>query len=227
MLHTLDLVDSIMLDFITENYTIVASMTSIGTLFVWMFYAQLLYNSYRRQRLPRVLINKGVGDEYIDSPCLICNMSQEAIFIYFMMVKLKTSEGVYEAPMTDREGDEMLEGEGAPSLINRTRQGPLHSGRCMEFVSFRRMVKRLLDSADFDIKEGSPSTAGMQLHWLEIHVVSIYGPEHKPFGAVRRFIIEAPEKGDRVRLYPESMDTKNKRSAGYRRQIHVWLKTYL
>lgn len=216
-----------MLEFLTENYTVVASATSIGTLLVWIFYAQLLYNSYRRQRLPRVLINKGVGEEYIDSPCLICNMSQEAVFVYFMMVKLKTSEGIYEAPMTDREGDELPESEGEITLKNRTRQGPLHSGECLEFVSFRRMIKRLLDSAEFDIDDGSPWTAGLQLHWLEVHVVSIYGPEHKPFGAVRRFSIEAPVEGQRVRLYPETLDTENRRTFRYRRQINEWLKTYL
>ncbi|MEX1215667.1 hypothetical protein [Saccharospirillum sp.] len=216
-----------MLEFLTENYTVVASVTNIGTLLVWIFYAQLLYSSYRRQRLPRVLINKGVGDEYVDSPCLICNMSQEAVFVYFMIVKLKTSDGIYEAPMTDREGDELPESEGEITLRNRTRQGPLNSGECLEFVSFRRMIKRLLDSAELDINDGSPSAAGIQLHWLEVHVVSIYGPEHKPFGAVRRFSIEAPEEGQQVRLYPDTLDTENRRSFRYRRQINDWLKRYL
>lgn len=216
-----------MLEFLSENYTIVASITNIGTLLVWIFYAQLLYNSYRRQRLPRVLINKGVGEEYIDSPCLICNMSQEPVFVYFMVVKLKTSEGIYTTPMTDREGDELPESEGEIALGSRTRQGPLHSGECLEFVSFRQMIRRLLNSAELDLKDGLPSAAGLRLHWLEVHVICIYGPEQKPFGAVRRFTIEPPGEGQLIRLYPDTLDTENKRSFRYRRQINDWLKTYL
>lgn len=216
-----------MLDYLTNNYTVVASLTSIGTLLVWIFYAQLLFNSYRRQRLPRVLINKGVGEEYIDSPCLICNMSQEPVFLYFMMVKLKTSSGTYTTPMTDREGDELPDSEGELTLRYKTRQGPLHTGECLEFVTFRRMIQRLLDCADLDIKDGSPLAAGLKLDWLEVHVVCIYGPERKPFGAVRRFLIDAPDDATGVHLYPDTLDTDIRKSLKYRRQINNWLKTYL
>lgn len=215
-----------MFDFLSNNYTAVASLTSIGTLFVWIFYAQLLYNSYKRQRLSRVLINKGMGGEYIDSPCLICNMSQEPVYVYFMMVKLKTSEGIYTAPMTDREGDELPDSEEGLSLRSKTRQGPLHSGDWLEFVTFRRMVQRLLDSAKLNVEEGLPLAAGLRLEWLEVHVVCIYGPDRKPFGAVRRFSIECPEGSSSIRLYPEQLDTRNDRSRKYRRQIDDWLRTY-
>lgn len=216
-----------MLEYLSKNYAMVASLTSIGTLLVWIFYAQLLYNSYRRQRLPRVLINKGVGGEYIDSPCLICNMSQEPVFVYFMMVRLKTSEGVYTAPMTDREGAELPDSERELDLRNKTRQGPLHSGECLEFVSFRRMIERSIHSAKLDIEDGLPLAAGLHLHWLEVHVVCIYGPEHKPFGAVRRFSIETADDDPGIRLYPVTLDTQSRRSMRYRRQIDSWLHTYI
>ncbi len=216
-----------MLDVLSDNHEIVAGLTSIGMLVVWIFYAQLLFNGYRRQRLPQVLINKGVGNEYFDSPCLICNMSQEPVFVYFMIVKLKTSEGIHEVPMTEPEGDELPDGDETNRLGSRTRQGPLQSGECMEFVTFRRMIERILDSADLDLEDGSPSAAGLRLYWLEVHVVSIYGPEHKPFGAFRRFLIEAPEEGRQIRLSPEALNTENRRSFRYRCQIYRWFRTYL
>lgn len=214
-----------MLEYFSDNQAVITSVTSTATLLVWIFYAQLLFNSYRRQRHPRVLINKGLGDRYIDSPCLICNMSQEPVYLYFMMVRLKTSDGIFTVPMTDREGDELPDNEGDLTLRNRTRQGPLHSGECLEFVTFRRMIHKLLRIAGVDIQDGIPLTADVQLQWLEVHVVCIYGPEHKPFGAVRRFLIDTEENETKIRLYPETLETKTKRSMRYRRQIENWLKT--
>lgn len=216
-----------MLEYLSNNYTMVASITNIGTLVVWIFYAQLLFNSYRRQRLPRILINKGVGGEYLDSPCLICNMSQEPVFIYFMMVRLGTSEGVYTAPMTDREGEELPPSKDKLDLRSRTRQGPIHSGEFLEFVSFRRMIERTLHSATPEPKDGLPTAAGSSLEWLEVHVICIYGPERKPFGAVRRFTIEAADDEPKIRLYPATLDTQSRRSIRYRRKIDQWLKSYL
>lgn len=218
-----------MLDWISENYTLVTSLANLGMLLVWIFYAQLLYVNYRRQRLPRVLINKGVGEEYIDSPCLVCNMSEEPVFVYFVMVKLKTDDGVFTSPMTDREGDELPRNEqyDRPVLRDRTRQGPLHTGECLEFVSFRRMIQRVLRSADIDVKGGLPLASELRLQWIELHVICIYGPESKPFGAVRRFLISAPRKGLEINLYPDTLDTATRRSSRYRRRIDSWLRRYL
>ncbi|SFR43945.1 hypothetical protein SAMN05216203_0331 [Marinobacter daqiaonensis] len=216
-----------MFEWISNNYTAVAGLTSIGTLFVWIFYAQLLYSGYKRQRRPRILINKGVGDEYIDSPCLICNMSQEPVFIYFLVAQLKTSEGTHTTPLMDRLGDELPESDETLGVRSKTRQGPLGSGEFLEVISFRRMIERIMSSANLDIKEGAPLASGLQLHWLEIHVVCIYGSEDKAFGAVRRFTIDTPEDRQRISLYPDTLDTRIKKSKRYRRQIDSWLRKYL
>ena len=216
-----------MLDFVSNNYVVITSITSIGTLFVWIFYAHLLYSGYKRQRRPRVLINKGIGGEFIDSPCLICNMSQEPVFLYFLMVKLKTDRGEYLAPMTDREGDELPDSDEGIGLRSRTRQGPLRSGDCLEFVTFRRMIQKLLDCADIEIEDGSPIVAGERPEWIEVHVICIYGSERRPFGAVRRFLIDCPEDGARINLVPDTLDTASIRSKKYRRQIDHWLRRYL
>src|SRR5690554_6694269 len=131
-----------MLEWIQENSGLVNSLTSIGTLLIWLFYAQLLYLGFSRQRRPRMLINKGVGHEYIDSPCLVCNMSQESVFVFFVIVRLKTSKGVLMAPMTDISPGSTDE---KPGLWERTRQRPLHPGECVEFISFREMIATIAE----------------------------------------------------------------------------------
>ena len=55
-----------MLEWLSNNSNWITPATSIGTLLVWIFYAQLLYNGYSRQTRPRLLINRGVSDEGLD-----------------------------------------------------------------------------------------------------------------------------------------------------------------
>ncbi len=59
-----------MIEYLSNNYEVVTSTANVGTLLVWIFYAQLLYNSHRRMRLPRVLINKCVGPSTSIRPVL-------------------------------------------------------------------------------------------------------------------------------------------------------------
>lgn len=212
-----------MLDWISQHNTLVNSLTSIGTLAIWLFYAQLLYLGFSRQRRPRMLINKGVGNEYIDSPCLVCNMSQESVFIFFVVVRLKTSKGIFTAPMTDGFGGS---GEDKPSLMERTRQGPLDSGQCREFVSFRDMISRVAQHNGIETDNGYPCDSDVELEWLEIHVISIYGSDDAPFGAVRRFRISADDQTKEVELKPTNLDTSRRKTWRYRRRIRRWLKEY-
>ena len=213
-----------MLDWISQHNTLVNSLTSIGTLLIWLFYAQLLYMGFSRQRRPRMLINKGVGHEYIDSPCLVCNMSHESVFVFFVVVRLKTSTGLYTAPMTDMPG----QGDQGdrPGLRERTRQGPLASGECIEFVSFREMIATIAEQEGIDTDNGYPCDSDIRLEWLEIHVISIYGSDDKSFGAVRRFRICADDNTHEVQLQPSNLDTSTCKSWRYRRRIKRWLQEY-
>ncbi len=154
-------------------------------------------------------------------------MSQEPVFVYFMIVRLKTSDGTYTTPMTDLEGDELPQSDVELGLKSKTRQGPLGTGEYLEFVTFRRMIERLLVSAEIGIEDGYPLTAGVRLEWLEVNVVCIYGPPKKPFGAVRRFSIDAPQDGSQISLCPDTLNMRTRRSLRYRRQIDDWLRNYL
>lgn len=214
-----------MLEWISQNSDLVNALTGIGTLLIWLFYAQLLYMGFSRQRRPRMLINKGVGSEYIDSPCLVCNMSQEVVYIFFVVVQLKTSKGLITAPMTDI--SYRPAGTDKPGLRERTRQGPLESGHCLEFDSFRTMIATIAEREGIETDAGYPCDPDIQLEWLEIHVICIYSAEDKTFGAVRRFQIDADHKARQVQLLPTALDTARRTSWRYRRRIKRWLREYL
>ncbi len=215
-----------MLEWITENNRLIIALANIGTLAVWIFYAQLLYNGYSRQRRPRVMINKGVGNEFIDSPCLICNMSQESVFIYFIVVQLKTSEGLFSAPMTDSDENELSRDEPL-KIQQRTLQGPLKSGTCLETFSFHKMIERIARREGIETRDGYPCDPDTQLEWIELHVISIYGSDNAPFGAVRRFEICGHDEDRKIEVRPTALDTSRKTSRHYRRQIKRWLEEYL
>lgn len=212
-----------MLDWLGANKDWITTLTNIGTLLVWLFYAQLLYSGYRRQRQPRVLINQGVGGEGLDSPCLICNMSEEAVYVYFILVILETSKEPILVPVTDCEVDAM--GEDTSPLSARTRQGPVGSGKYLELLSYRLLLERAAREGGIELKNAKPVNTDIELRALEFHVVCLYGSDRKPFGAVRRFELRTSDSGE-VSLVPDSIDTSHRTSLWYRRQIRQWLKRY-
>ncbi len=212
-----------MLEWLSNNSNWITPATSIGTLLVWIFYAQLLYNGYSRQTRPRLLINRGVSDEGLDSPCLICNMSREAIYIYFILVFLENSKKSVLVPVTDCE--EGAIGDSSSSIASRTRQGPLESGKFLELLSFRIILERAASRAGIELKEGVPVDPNVEISALEFHVVCIYGSDDKPFGAVRRFNLKTNDAGTPL-LEPDTIDTRRKTSWRYKRRIRQWLKAH-
>jgi len=212
-----------MLEWLSDNKDWIAPATSIGTLMVWVFYAQLLYNGYSRQTRPRLLINRGVNDEGLDSPCLICNMSREAIYIYFILVFLDNSKEPVLVSVTDCE--EGAIGERSNSLGSRTRQGPLEPGKSLELLSFRIILERAAHQAGIELNEGKPVGPDVEVRGLEFHVVCIYGSDDKPFGAVRRFNLKENGAGEPL-LEPDTIDTRRETSWRYKRRIRQWLKTH-
>jgi hypothetical protein len=212
-----------MVEWLSSNQEWIQPATSIGTLLVWLFYAQLLFGSYSRQRRPRLLINRGVSEERLDSPCLICNMSEEPIYIYFILVCMESSEENVLVPVTDTE--ESVRGEDTTPLGTRTRQGPLAPGRCLELTSFRAILERAAQKAGIELKDGKPTDSEVELKSLEFHVVCIYGSDDKPFGSCRKFSLETDDDGG-YSLTPATLDTIRRTSWRYKRRIRRWLTEF-
>lgn len=212
-----------MVEWLSDNKEWIAPASNIGTMLIWLLYAQLLYSSLRRQIRSRLLINKGVGEEGLDSPCMICNMSHEPIYIYFIVVYLENSKKPVLVPVTDIE--ERAMGDGANSLGSRTRQGPLESGSCLELMSFRIIIERAAAHAGIELEDGRPVDPDVHIGAVEFHVICIYGSDDHPFGAVRKFKLNFDD-ADKPSITPASIDTHRNTSWRYKRKIKRWLELY-
>ena len=54
------------MEWLSSNSSAISAVTSFFTLLVWLFYAQLLYLNFRRQRQPKIIINRGGGNLVVE-----------------------------------------------------------------------------------------------------------------------------------------------------------------
>lgn len=212
-----------MLTWISSNSQVLTVVVNFAMLLVWIFYAQLLLNNYRRQRRPRLLINQA-GGRGMHSRCLICNMSQEAIFVDFVLAALHTSSGERLLPVTDFQFEQ--ERDGAKQLEHGTHEGPLQPGSCLDVGMFESVYKRVSQVPLEGSKEPTPISGDEEIHRLEIQAVAIYGSEDLPIGARRRFAISGHD-GEQRELRPETVDTQYYLSRRERRRMRDLMKRYL
>ncbi|WP_311063957.1 hypothetical protein [Halomonas sp. DWK9] len=201
------------MQWLNDNAQAISAVASICTLFVWVFYAQLLYNGYVRQRRPRIIVNRGKGIG-TDALCLISNMSSEAIYIQHLVAVLHTRDGLYELDVVEYQ---QQSGDDEQSCY-RTHQGPLASGDYLHIQSFGAIVKQLADHWQLDehvLKQQKPE--------LEIRVIAIYGSEDMPVGASRRFALDL-NANPLQQLTPLKVDTQRMNSRRERKQVLQWAK---
>lgn len=201
------------MEWLNDNAQAISAIASICTLFVWVFYAQLLYNGYVRQRRPRVIINRGKGTG-VDAICLISNMSSEAIYVQHLVAVLHTQQQSYSLDVIEyqQRGSEQQEAN------YRTHQGPLASGDYLNIQSFGDIVNQVKEYWEID-----DSLLHEQNIQLEIRVIAIYGSEDMPTGASRSFNLDLDASPNR-QLIPASVDTDRLNSRGQRKRVLEWAK---
>ncbi|WP_404341774.1 hypothetical protein [Vreelandella venusta] len=201
------------MQWLNDNAQAISAVASICTLVVWVFYAQLLYNGYVRQRRPRIIVNRGKGIG-MDALCLISNMSSEAIYIQHLVAVLHTRDGMYELDVVEyqqQSGDD-------EQACYRTHQGPLASGDYLHIQSFGAIVEQLTEHWQLDkhaLKQQKPE--------LEIRVIAIYGSEDMPVGASRRFALNI-SANPLHQLTPVKVDTQRMNSRRDRKRVLQWAK---
>lgn len=209
-----------MWQWINENAQALSFFTSVGTLLVWLFYAQLLFSGFKRQRQPRLLINQGWGTQ-IDSVCLISNMSHEPVYIQCLVLTLATSNGEYSSFVTDLDTDQTDQDEHRIEHISR--QGPLGSGCYMNLGRFRLLVRQAARQSGLSESDDNPIYA-LQLNSITVTVITNYGPESKAIGSERRFLIRG-ENNELLR--PATIDTPRVSNRAARRELERWIESLI
>ncbi|SCY93480.1 hypothetical protein [Microvirga guangxiensis] len=193
-----------MWNWIASNHQVIGALANIAMLFVWIAYLQVFVSSYRRQKRPNILINRGAGSG-LEARCLISNMSAEAIYIESIIATAETTEGRWSSPVT-----EMLEGRSDLDL--KTRQGPLLAGHFVDVGSFESLIDPALPG-------GAVAPNGLEkLVALELKVVAVHGSEDLLAGATRRF--EVIRRPGRLLLKGHSVGTHQIRSRREREKLH-------
>lgn len=215
-----------MIDWIETNQAVLNVGVGVATLLVWVVYAQLLYSGFRRQRTPRLLINRG-KEKDLDALCIISNMSQEAIYVEYILATLRTSHGNVIMDVTDFEQAPTEEHDdqddvqqpvaASPSNIREsTRQGPLLSGEFMHIGTFREVLGRIARQAGIPMQHNRPK-GDILFKCLTIELIALYGPEPKPVSAKRSFNICSDQP--RLTLTPSSWQTHQGISYLQRRKL--------
>lgn len=202
-----------MFDWLNAHSSALQVVANFGMLAVWLFYAQLLLSSLRRERRSRLLINQGKGED-AEAEILVANMSRESVFVEMLLAVLATDRGeVCTRPITDVN----LHQDDDPSLrtYRTTSQGPLHSGGYMRLGTFGRIAQWVSRS------DGKAP----RWHSLEIRVIFFYGSEDTPLAALRSFGVLDGDDGRRS-VHPYSTDTSTLRSRRHRGKIRRWLREH-
>lgn len=199
-----------MLDWLNQNSQLINVFINGGMLCVWLLYAHLLLSSYRRQRRPRVLINQIKGFD-LASELLVCNMSEESIFIQGLLAVVETDSGsVTTRTLTDVDLHNDEDHAGETQRV--TTQGPLAAGSYMRLGSFEQLGNWIASQA-CDVSDWKA---------LELRLIFIYGSEDHPLGVRRRFTLQG--KHNNLEVIPESMDSERLTSRRQRKQVQQWLK---
>lgn len=208
-------------DWLNSNSAVLSLFVSLGTLLVWLFYLQLFLLGYRRRRRSKILINVG-GQGALESRCLVCNMSEEPIYLLSLTAAATTTAGTWRRAITDYELDENAPTPKEPGQM--TRQGPLHVGDCRDVGSFSDLVERARHARG----DWEPAESLEHDRWpteLKLIVVAIYGSEDLPVAAERRFKLTG-EDGTPCAA-PLTADTLQVRRKSERRKLYRNLAEYL
>lgn len=219
------------MEWLSAHSQSISAITSILTLFVWFFYAQILYRNFARTRRPRIIINRGHGND-LSALCLISNMSSEPIFLEHIIVTLHTSKGSLTNDMIDCEADHQQDGPDSEDSSQaeseersegmRSSQGPMLPGSFSHVGTFDAILRRLCSFHDVTLERNRPADDTV-FHFLDIRVVAIYGSEDHPIGAERRFRLHM-SNDEACTLVPVSLDTKRYANRLQRWRVRQWIR---
>lgn len=188
------------MSWLQEHAAVLSALASIGMMLIWVIYAWLFYQEFRRQRGSVLFIHEA-GSGEPGSVCVLVNLSREPVHV---LCSLASRDGTI-VPLRDSSVQD------DPSPVRRARQGPLGSGEAMPLASFRDIREALNRVSD----PGREADAQL----VEVRVAAIHGLREWPVGARRRFRVYGPSE----RVTPATAWTRQLRSRRHAREVQQWV----
>ena len=171
---------------------VISILINTAVLGVWIFYAQLLYLNFARQRRSRLSINQTQGDNY-NNHCFLVNMSKENMYVECVILFAQTSKGDSSQQIAAFYPDsEQKSSQKSPSV---TQPGPLYSGEYQYLGTFGELLQSAVEEIPDQLtlpkekedkgkqeEEDGEQDWAKQIDTFEIRVVAICGPEERPVG---------------------------------------------
>ncbi|WP_311946349.1 hypothetical protein [Halomonas piscis] len=196
-----------MIEWISAQSSFLQFLTSLLTLAVWVFYAQLLLGGYLRQRRPKVVLNQ-VMELSTKGRFLISNMSAEGIHIESLQVWLHSYEGVRRCTVTETEPDS--EGQLCDSIQRGTLQGPLPPDGYIDAGEISTLVRRAR-SSPFDDNVASLCAAENCDYTVELLVLYVYSSAPSIMGAKRTFTFDDDGNARPYHVETEQLTSRRER----------------
>lgn len=187
---------------VAANWTMVA---------IWIAYLQIFLRSFRRQTLPKIVINRAAGSS-LDAACFVSNMSSDAIYVESVIAKIETDGETILCRVTDFGSVEDHRANDDPKL--RTYQGTLAPAQYSSLGKFDDLIAMVAKHKGLDAQELKSSGDAIM---VEITVIADYAAEDLLVGARRAFRADWQE--DHWHLVEETPETEQIRSRSERKRI--------
>jgi hypothetical protein len=198
-----------LLDWVAANQGILQVGIAVLSAVIWLFYLQVFFVSFMRQRRTQILINRGPGSG-MEARCYVANLGFEPIYVAQLLMTVRTEEGVVDAAVTDRV---LLSEAQQRDPSHATNQGPLKSGDSYDAGSFAELVGRALEAGG---RDEATRVAG-----FDLTVVAIHAASSDFVGASRHFDVIVRD-GHREPM-PDDVVTRQLRSPLARRRLRAKL----
>ncbi|WMT92801.1 hypothetical protein [Pelagibacterium sp. H642] len=200
-----------MLQWISDNSEVLNLVANWAMVLIWIVYLQVFLLSFRRQTLPKIVINRAAGST-LDAACFVSNMSSDAIYIESVLVEIGAGDDTLGCTITDFEFFDGEKGSDDPKL--RTYQGTLGPSQYTSLGKFEDLIASVARRTGHDVENlksaGGPIT-------VEITIIADYASEDQLIGARRKF--RATWEGDHWKLIAETTETQQIRSPRERKRI--------
>ena len=203
-----------MFELISANSDLLNLIANWAMVLIWVVYLQVFLRSFRRQTLPKIVINRAAGSS-LDAACFVSNMSSDAIYVESVLVELECGEKRSATAVTDFEPCDGESDNPDPKL--RTYQGTLPPSHYTSLGTFEYLITSVCRRTGHDVdvlKSSSPIL-------VEITILADYASENLLIGARREF--RATWVDGHWKLKAETPDTHQIRSPRERRRIYSML----